>query len=83
MEICIDGATCEFFFSCWLSGGLLDGPCEGFLRACCHKGSSKTGQSHSQAIGTIEAPRESPKSTANLLDSETSKWYRTLGLVLV
>jgi hypothetical protein len=68
--------TCEFFLTCWLSGGLLESPCDGLLRGCCQRGASKTGQSASLAVGTLEAPRESPKSVA--ADADYRKWYRTL-----
>ncbi|KAF2905054.1 hypothetical protein ILUMI_01123 [Ignelater luminosus] len=68
---CAPDSTCEFFLSCWISGGLLEGPCDGILHGCCHRGASKTGNSFTQAVGTIEAPRESPKAHAGLLDVET------------
>lgn len=29
--------SCEFFLFCWLSGGIVDGPCGGFLFACCQR----------------------------------------------
>lgn len=32
--LCYTG-KCEFFLFCWLSGGLIDGGCGGFLFACC------------------------------------------------
>ncbi|KAK9873955.1 hypothetical protein WA026_002307 [Henosepilachna vigintioctopunctata] len=67
--MCISGASCEFFLSCWLSGGLLETPCEGFLRGCCQKGASKTGQSAFLAVGTLEAPRETAKSVSLLDDT--------------
>ncbi|XP_017772422.1 PREDICTED: proclotting enzyme [Nicrophorus vespilloides] len=70
-EVCAATATCEFFLSCWLSGGLLESPCEGLLRGCCHRGSSKTGHSYSQAIGTLEAPRETAKAQAALFDVDS------------
>lgn len=77
-ELCASGATCEFFLTCWLSGGLLESPCHGLLRGCCQRSASKTGESSGLAIGTLEAPRETPKAQAGLLDTSTSKWYRTL-----
>ncbi|RZB40215.1 uncharacterized protein BDFB_003781 [Asbolus verrucosus] len=65
---CASGVTCEFFLTCWLSGGLLESPCDGLLRGCCQRGASKTGQSTGLAVGTLEAPPESPKS--GLLDAD-------------
>lgn len=32
-----EGGTCEFFLICWMSRGLLQGPCDGLLRGCCHR----------------------------------------------
>ncbi|XP_052742902.1 uncharacterized protein LOC112050031 isoform X1 [Bicyclus anynana] len=34
---CSQGGTCEFFFYCWMVGGLLDGSCGGLLKGCCHR----------------------------------------------
>ncbi|KAJ3649177.1 hypothetical protein Zmor_020932 [Zophobas morio] len=65
---CASGVTCEFFLTCWLSGGLLESPCDGLLRGCCQRGASKTGHSANLAVGTLEAPPESPKSS--LLDAD-------------
>ena len=29
--------SCEFFLSCWMSGGLVEEGCGGFLFACCNR----------------------------------------------
>ncbi|KAJ1526967.1 hypothetical protein ONE63_008514 [Megalurothrips usitatus] len=34
---CLVGATCEFFLSCWMGGGLLDGQCGALLHGCCRR----------------------------------------------
>ncbi|XP_052754250.1 plasma kallikrein isoform X2 [Galleria mellonella] len=34
---CSQGGTCEFFFYCWMVGGLLEGSCAGLLKGCCHR----------------------------------------------
>ncbi|XP_063835843.1 uncharacterized protein LOC135084999 isoform X2 [Ostrinia nubilalis] len=34
---CPQGGTCEFFFYCWMVGGLLEGSCGGLLKGCCHR----------------------------------------------
>lgn len=36
-EDCSQGGTCEFFFYCWMVGGLLEGSCGGLLKSCCHR----------------------------------------------
>ncbi|XP_049882650.1 plasma kallikrein [Pectinophora gossypiella] len=36
-EGCPQGGTCEFFFYCWMVGGLLEGSCGGLLKGCCHR----------------------------------------------
>ncbi|XP_030763294.1 uncharacterized protein LOC115887905 [Sitophilus oryzae] len=60
---CARGATCEFFLSCWISGGLVDTPCGGLLRGCCFRGVSKAGLlALGQSVGTIEAPPDGPRS---------------------
>ncbi|XP_066155868.1 uncharacterized protein [Euwallacea fornicatus] len=61
--ICVQGATCEFFLTCWISGGFIDNQCEGLLKACCYRGVAKAGLiTQGPAIGTIEAPPEGPRS---------------------
>jgi len=60
--ICVQGATCEFFLTCWISGGLIDNQCDGLLKVCCYRGVAKQGTlGQSPAIGTIEAPPELPR----------------------
>lgn len=36
-DFCTQGGSCEFFFYCWMVGGLLDGTCGGLLKGCCHR----------------------------------------------
>ncbi|KAM3956147.1 LOW QUALITY PROTEIN: uncharacterized protein ACR2FA_009937 [Aphomia sociella] len=36
-KTCSQGGTCEFFFYCWMVGGLLEGSCGGLLKGCCHR----------------------------------------------
>lgn len=73
-EYCAPGATCEFFLTCWLGGGLLEGPCDGILRGCCQRAATKTGgQGQSQAVGTMEAPPETAKAQVGLLDQDVSR----------
>lgn len=35
-NMCYSG-TCEFFLMCWVSGGLIEEGCGGFLYACCNR----------------------------------------------
>lgn len=37
MECQHEGGTCEFFVLCWMSGGLLQGTCNGLMQGCCHR----------------------------------------------
>ncbi|XP_069703519.1 brain-specific serine protease 4 isoform X1 [Periplaneta americana] len=39
-SLCATG-SCEFFLFCWMSAGLLEGSCGGFLYACCQRRSAK------------------------------------------
>lgn len=43
------GGTCEFFVTCWLGGGLLDGGCGILLSGCCYRNVKRQ-------RGTKEAP---------------------------
>uniref|UniRef100_A0A8D8QZ95 Serine proteinase stubble n=4 Tax=Cacopsylla melanoneura TaxID=428564 RepID=A0A8D8QZ95_9HEMI len=43
---CASG-SCEFFLSCWMSSGLIEGACgNGFLYACCHRNTAKASDHH-------------------------------------
>lgn len=37
MECQHEGGQCEFFVLCWMTGGLLQGTCNGMLQGCCHR----------------------------------------------
>ncbi|XP_068216461.1 uncharacterized protein [Palaemon carinicauda] len=43
--LCYSG-SCEFFLFCWLSGGLIDGGCGGFLFACCTRQNQRGQRGH-------------------------------------
>lgn len=43
--LCYSG-SCEFFLFCWLSGGLIDGGCGGFLFACCSRQNQRGQRGH-------------------------------------
>lgn len=53
-----------------MSGGLLDQPCKGFLRGCCHRGRGVAKVDHTSglAIGVLEAPAETAKSHVGPFD---------------
>ncbi|KAI5699976.1 hypothetical protein M8J75_012072 [Diaphorina citri] len=45
-KYCASG-SCEFFLSCWMSSGLIEGACgNGFLYACCHRNTAKASDHH-------------------------------------
>ncbi|XP_047513934.1 proclotting enzyme isoform X2 [Pieris napi] len=54
---CPQGGTCEFFVSCWMKGGLLEGSCGGLLKSCCHR-VAKSGILGVQDSNSIESPFE-------------------------
>lgn len=56
-EGCPQGGTCEFFLSCWMKGGLLEGSCGGLLKSCCHR-VAKSGILGVQDSNNIESPFE-------------------------
>lgn len=37
-----EGGSCELFFVCWMSGGLLQGSCDGLMQGCCHRTAKAT-----------------------------------------
>uniref|UniRef100_W8AF38 Serine proteinase stubble n=1 Tax=Ceratitis capitata TaxID=7213 RepID=W8AF38_CERCA len=45
------GGTCEFFLGCWVSGGLLQGTCNGLLRGCCHRTAKSANLRTSEYVG--------------------------------
>jgi len=45
------GGTCEFFFGCWVTGGLLQGTCNGLLRGCCHRTAKSANLGTSELLG--------------------------------
>ncbi|XP_050323177.1 serine proteinase stubble [Bactrocera neohumeralis] len=45
------GGTCEFFLGCWMSGGLLQGTCNGLLRGCCHRTAKSANLRTSDFVG--------------------------------
>lgn len=54
-SLCTNG-KCEFFLSCWMSSGLIDGSCGGFLYACCQrpdKEAPKTNEHHTNDVITL------------------------------
>ncbi|XP_055846396.1 uncharacterized protein LOC129912255 [Episyrphus balteatus] len=56
------GGTCEFFLGCWMTGGLLQGTCDGLLRGCCHRTAKstnlKTSDYVSQTIDLTNLPNK-------------------------
>ncbi|XP_038217642.1 coagulation factor VII isoform X2 [Zerene cesonia] len=56
-DVCPQGGTCEFFLSCWMKGGLLEGSCGGLLKSCCHR-VAKSGILGVQDSNSIESPFE-------------------------
>ncbi|XP_065369520.1 uncharacterized protein LOC135961828 isoform X2 [Calliphora vicina] len=45
------GGTCEFFVGCWMTGGLLQGTCNGLLRGCCHRTAKSANLRTSEYVG--------------------------------
>ena len=47
--------SCEFFLFCWLSGGVVDGGCGGFVFACCKR--PQQFQNYDESPKVIAAPQ--------------------------
>lgn len=45
------GGNCEFFIGCWMTGGLLQGTCNGLLRGCCHRTAKSANLRTSDFVG--------------------------------
>ncbi|XP_013118851.2 uncharacterized protein LOC106095942 isoform X2 [Stomoxys calcitrans] len=45
------GGSCEFFIGCWMTGGLLQGTCNGLLRGCCHRTAKSANLRTSEYVG--------------------------------
>lgn len=54
-SMCSNG-KCEFFLTCWMASGLIEGSCGGFLYACCQrpdKEAPKTNEHQTNDVITI------------------------------
>lgn len=60
MECQHEGGTCEFFVMCWMSGGLLQGTCNGLMQGCCHR-TAKSSNLGAEAGKTFDLTDLPPK----------------------
>ncbi|XP_049846662.1 proclotting enzyme isoform X2 [Schistocerca gregaria] len=51
-SMCSQG-TCEFFLTCWMSAGLLEGSCGGFLYACCQRRPPSTAKKSEHSLAPL------------------------------
>lgn len=60
MECQHEGGTCEFFVMCWMSGGLMQGTCNGILQGCCHRTakSSNLGEEAGKMFDLTDLPNK-------------------------
>lgn len=49
-----EGGSCEFFLLCWMSSGLLQGSCGGFMRGCCHRTAKSANLGTSDISNTVD-----------------------------
>lgn len=49
-----EGGNCEFFLTCWMSGGLLQGTCSTLLQGCCHHTAKSANLSPGDVSNTID-----------------------------
>lgn len=67
---CSQGGTCEFFFYCWMIGGLLDGSCGSLLKGCCHR-VAKAGILGVQDSNSIEYSSNEGQSYGPVINDES------------
>lgn len=55
-----EGGSCEFFLLCWMSSGLIQGTCGGFMRGCCHR-TAKSANLGASDSNTVDLTSVKPK----------------------
>ncbi|KAH8331418.1 hypothetical protein KR074_002780 [Drosophila pseudoananassae] len=66
------GGTCEFFLGCWLSGGLIQGTCNGLLRGCCHRTAKSANLGSSDFVGNAVDLTDLPQKNFGPVNNEPS-----------
>ncbi|KAH8401778.1 hypothetical protein KR009_007851 [Drosophila setifemur] len=66
------GGTCEFFLGCWLSGGLIQGTCNGLLRGCCHRTAKSANLGSSDFVGNAVDLTDLPQKSYGPVNNEPS-----------
>ncbi|TDG51743.1 hypothetical protein AWZ03_001803 [Drosophila navojoa] len=72
MECQHRGGTCEFFLGCWLSGGLIQGTCNGLLRGCCHRTAKSANLRSSDYVGNTVDLTDLPQKNFGPVNNEPS-----------
>ncbi|XP_022233312.2 serine proteinase stubble isoform X1 [Drosophila obscura] len=72
MECQNRGGTCEFFLGCWLSGGLIQGTCNGVLRGCCHRTAKSANLRSSDYAGNTVDLTDLPQKNYGPVNNEPS-----------
>lgn len=75
---CAQGGTCEFFFYCWMVGGLLEGSCGGLLKGCCHR-VAKAGLLGVQDSNSIEFSPNEGLSYGPVINDESKLDWASFG----
>ncbi|XP_055319936.1 uncharacterized protein LOC129577248 isoform X2 [Sitodiplosis mosellana] len=53
-----EGGSCEFFLTCWMTNGLLQGTCGGVLRGCCHRIAKSANSGANDIIDLTDLPNK-------------------------
>ncbi|EDW59890.1 uncharacterized protein [Drosophila virilis] len=72
MECQHRGGTCEFFLGCWISGGLIQGTCNGLLRGCCHRTAKSANLRSSDYVGNTVDLTDLPQKNFGPVNNEPS-----------
>lgn len=71
------GGTCEFFVGCWVTGGLLQGTCNGLLRGCCHRTAKSANLRTSEYVGHTIDLTDLPQKNYGPVKNDPSECYET------
>lgn len=77
-----EGGQCEFFVLCWMSSGLLQGSCGGFMRGCCHRTAKSANLGTSDLSNTVDLTNIPNKDYGPVSNDPSESFFTFLPLYL-